>query len=528
MRKTSIPFIGVILLVSSFSVNAETIKTSKWETIDIPFSVRADIPSPFEVELSCTFTNLNAETITVPGFYNGDRQWIVRFTPNATGQWKCVSQSSNKKMNGIERTIEVSENKADNPGSIVINPDNPRLFSYENGDPYNLLAFEADWLFALDYGDPGLPKTRQLVGSIADNGFNQVVMNVYAYDATWKKDPGLLPRYNFANRLDIFPFKGDNENPDYSELNIDFFKHLDGVIELLAEKGIVSHLMIYVWNKKVNWPEADSHADNMYFDYVVKRYQAYPNLIWDISKEALGYGHTDMNYITNRIDRLEALDAYDRLVTVHDKKYCTEFPEKVDFISVQSWKAYLYSRMLEMAKEYPDKPIFNIEHGGYEESPYVVFRGNFEDPAACLTRNYYCAFAGVYSTYYWQGTSWYTVIYDPFENDLEPKPKFNYYKYFIDFLNQIEFHKLSPSNNHGTTGICLINKEKDTYVQYIPAENTSVIAQNISKSESMEITWFNPLTGEYSEAEKRKWKDAFRIEKKNQGQAEIAIIKLIK
>ena len=245
-------------------------------------------------------------------------------------------------MDGIEKTIEVSENNPDNPGPVQINSDNSRLFSYESGDPYHLLAFEADWLFALDYGDPELPKTRQLVSSIAENGFNQIVMNVYAFDATWEKDPDLLPEYNFANRLDIFPFKGDNENPDYSGLNIDFFKHLDGVIELLAEKDIVSHLMIYVWNKKVNWPEADSPADNMYFDYVVKRYQAYPNIIWDISKEALGYGHTDMSYISNRIDRLKALDAYNRLVTVHDYGYCAAFPEKVDFISGQNFKTPPY------------------------------------------------------------------------------------------------------------------------------------------------------------------------------------------
>ena len=528
MRKTIIYVIGVIILFSSHSVNAETIKTQKWETIDIPFLVKKDISHPLEVELSCTFINENSDILLVPGFYNGNKQWVVRFTPNATGLWKCISQSSNNRMDGIEKTIEVSGNNPDNPGSIQINGDNPRLFSYENGDPYHLLAFEADWLFALDYGNPELPKTRQLVSSIAENGFNQIVMNVYAFDASWKKDPDLLPEYNYANRLDIFPFKGDNENPDYSGLNIDFFKHLDGVIALLAEKNIVSHLMIYVWNKKVNWPEADSPADNMYFDYVVKRYQAYPNIIWDISKEALGYGHTDMNYISNRINRLKALDAYNRLLTVHDYGYCAAFPEKVDFISVQSWKAYIYSEMLRMAKKFPDKPIFNIEHGGYEASPYVVFRGNFDDPAACVARNYYCAFAGVYSTYYWQGSSWYTVIHDPYENDLHPKPKFNYYKYFFDFLNRIEFNELIPSNNHSTSGICLINKETDTYVYYIPTENTSVIAQNLAEADSLEITWFNPLTGEYSKAEKRKRNKDIRIDKKYSGQGDIAIVKLMK
>ena len=57
-------------------------------------------------------------------------------------------------------------------------------------------------------------------------------------------------------------------------------------------------------------------------------------------------------------------------------------------------------------------PIFNIEHGGYEQSPYLTFTGDYQDPVVCLERNYQCIFAGSYSTYYWQGCSWDIVIHD--------------------------------------------------------------------------------------------------------------------
>jgi len=40
-----------------------------------------------------------------------------------------------------------------------------------------------------------------------------------------------------------------------------------------------------------------SAEDNRYFDYVIKRYQAFPNIIWDVSKEALDYGRCDIPYI---------------------------------------------------------------------------------------------------------------------------------------------------------------------------------------------------------------------------------------
>ena len=502
----------------------------KWRTVTISFDgphtdEMADDPNPFDVELQCSFTHTKGDSIVAPGFYNGHNQWLVRFTPNSEGTWKWSSRSSIDKMDGISGTIEVGGNDSNNHGAIQICEDDPMTLCYEDGTPYHLLAFETDWLFALDYGNPELSKTKQLINTVAENGFNQIVMNVYAFDASWPKDPDLLPEYNYGSRLDIFPFLGNNENPD---LNVDFFKHLDGVIELLAEKRIVAHLMIYVWNKKVSWPEANSEADNRYFDYVVKRYQAYPNIVWDISKEALGYGHTDIDYISNRIDRLNALDGHDRLVTVHDYGYCSRFPDKVDFISVQSWKTYLHGIMMGMAAKFPQKPIFNIEHGGYEAGPYRVFPGDFDDAVACLRRNYACVFAGVYSTHYWQDAAWYTVIHDIFENDLKPKPKLYYYKHLSGFLDRIKFNELAPTQGNCTSGVCLRNKEKGIYVFYISQDNHSIYVQDLPEADSMNITWFNPLTGDYSEVEQRKWSKNTRIHKKYSGQDDIAILKLIK
>jgi hypothetical protein len=101
---------------------------------------------------------------------------------------------------------------------------------------------------------------------------------LFASDVTWKKDDRLLAKYEYGSP-DVFPFTGNNDAPDHSQLNIEYFKRLDRVIKYLDHRGIAAHLMIYVWNKRVNWPEANSEADTRYFDYVVKRYQAFPNMV---------------------------------------------------------------------------------------------------------------------------------------------------------------------------------------------------------------------------------------------------------
>ena len=312
---------------------------------------------------------------------------------------------------------------AEKHGAVVIPANDSKHFAYEDGTPYFLLAFECDWLFALDYhNETDLPKSKHLLNLLKQNGINQIVMNVYTHDVSWKKDDLLKshPEHEFGGSKDIFPFLGNNDKPDFSALNPGFFQKMDRTIALLADLNIDSHLMIYVWNKLVKWPDMYSDADNMYFDYVVKRYQAFPNVMFDISKEALFYGRADEKYILDRISRLRAQNHYNRLLSVHDFGFCKRNPDKVDFISTQDWSWDIYNQMSTATTMFKNKPVFNIEHGGYEESPYVTFTGSYTNAEVCLRRNYACLFAGTYSTYYWQGaacviTSYsihYTKLYD--------------------------------------------------------------------------------------------------------------------
>ena len=93
-----------------------------------------------------------------------------------------------------------------------------------------------------------MPVTRKFVDTLAVNGFNQVVLNVFAYDVTWKKDERLVDAFEYGSPR-VFPFGGNNTEPDHSKLNLEYFQRLDRVIDYLDQKGIIAHLMIYVWNK---------------------------------------------------------------------------------------------------------------------------------------------------------------------------------------------------------------------------------------------------------------------------------------
>lgn len=471
----------------------------KWEVVDLSFRTENLKADPFLVNLSATFTHQDGIKIEVPGFFNGNKSWIIRFSPSLEGKWSYITNSSFKEFNGKSGELTVAANNPDQHGPVIVSEKNRQRFSYADGRPYNLLAYETDWLFALDWANTAdIPKTRELIQEISKNGFNHIVMNVYAYDADWGERDKIRPEHNFAQPA-IFPFGGTNEAPDYTMLNISFFKHLDRVIAYLNEKGIIAHLMIYVWNKHVNWPDPGSVADNLYFDYVVKRYQAYPNIVWDISKEALSYGRDDISYISDRIDRLRNLDGFDRLVSVHDYRYCSSFPEKVDFISIQEWVPDLYDAMLKVAAANPDKPVLNIEHGGYEKTMHTIFAGAYSDPVGCLMRNYECVFAGTYSTYYWQNSSWYEIIYNLSSLPQEQQPHLGWYKILAHLLEQYCFEKLQPTQ-YASAPHALVNPE-NLLLFYVP-EYMDVLSGEVPilNGKTVRVKWFDPFTEKFMKA----------------------------
>ncbi|MBB3696847.1 DUF4038 domain-containing protein [Flammeovirga yaeyamensis] len=508
------------------------ITTSQWEVNDLVFKAKKKLDKPFDVEVYAEVTNDQSEVKKVPLFYNGNGEWVFRFSSSDVGRNIYKITSSERLFDGRKGEIIVTENKKDDRhGSIVLNEESPQHFFYEDGKHYFNLAFECDWLFALDYGKEELSKTKHLLKVLNEYKFNQIVMNVYSYDVSWPKDPKLkdYPQFEYGSREDIYPFLGSNSAPDFSTLNVDFFQHLDQVISEMHDHEIVSHLMIYVWNKRVNWPDMNTEEDNRYYDYVIKRYQAFPNIVWDVSKEALLYGRATNEYISERIQRAKALDAYDRMISVHDYGFCKRHPDEVDFISMQNWERALYQRMMDAKNEFKKKPIFNIEHGGYEEAPFQVFPGAYTNAEACLRRNYECIFAGGYTTYYWQSASWNVVIHNPFQqgDDFE-KPHFEYFTHMANLFDKFNFENFEPLSWFNSSGYNLTNKKDGVVMMYTPKECQWIgVANVVKKFDASEAKqqWFNTLTGEFSDEEPYNTKPFdFWYERPWKGEADVILI----
>jgi hypothetical protein len=140
--------------------------------------------NPFDVELAGEFTGPEGIRIRVPGFYDGDGRWIIRFSPTREGEWELHTVSPLAALNGkTEGGIRCLPNRhAEIHGGLQVDPAHPYHFVYEDGSRYFLLGYEADWLWGADMQDPDRKLMRHLIDQMAARGFNHVIVNLYAYD----------------------------------------------------------------------------------------------------------------------------------------------------------------------------------------------------------------------------------------------------------------------------------------------------------------------------------------------------------
>ena len=128
-----------------------------WEVFEITLKSIAQTQNPYVEFLktgdqpyltaifTCTDGRSQGKIIKVPGFWDGNNTWKIRFTPPAEGNWSYETVSQDRKMNRIKGRLIVSgwseEEKNINPvrrGFMVVNGSEirkGRYFTYSDGTP---------------------------------------------------------------------------------------------------------------------------------------------------------------------------------------------------------------------------------------------------------------------------------------------------------------------------------------------------------------------------------------------------------
>ena len=435
----------VFLYFPTHSSQAATV-IEQYQTHDFSFKSKPS-GNPFDVELVGKFTGPGGIHLNVPGFYDGNDTWKIRFSPTVVGQWSLRTASPVGELNNqVETGITATPNSSSAlHGRLLVDPLHKSHFVFEDGTRYFLMGYEADWLAEADMKDPDRKLMHHLIDQIAARGFNHVLVNVYAYDTAWAR--GNTNQWDFGPPA-MYVFGGTNDAPDFSVLNTDYFKIFDGMMQALQEKGIVANLMFKVYNKMVAWPPAGSADERRYFRYVTARYEAFSNVVWDFSKEA--FREPDKQLQKNLIDLIRAADAYHHLTTAHDSDDYDRDPSlntNVDFRTDQEHDHWMETALFDRALR--QWPYVNSElyyERGVEDLPTYPVKQDWQQ---VLRGAYEVYLSGGYFAYYYSNTAWDLVKPDP-----EP-PGMQRFQILSENLSSLPYWLMKPSPELAVGGPCL-------------------------------------------------------------------------
>jgi hypothetical protein len=338
--------------------------------------------NPFLLNVTLVATHSSSgTTVAVAGFYDGGQVWRARFTCSRPGIWHwrtgvaaehhqpppgiaaaAAAAGVDKQLAGafradgaVECVIPAANDRrpgADH-GTLLVDPAHPHHFVWQDGERFFPVSYECDWCYALGMAGVGTNITLPaFLDSLSSGGFNTIVVNFYANHSNWDGAPKQYLAHSLAT-----PWA----SADQMTLNLAFWQHWDSVIEAMRMRGIVCHMMIMVENKHVSWPAQESAADDLFWSTIIQRYQAYSNVVWDVSKEA---HRLPTSYWKTRFALIEAKDSHKRLRTVHTLASKQDFVplenNDCQFISHQQHGNY-HDHILQTRKLYPGKPIVNIE-----------------------------------------------------------------------------------------------------------------------------------------------------------------------
>jgi len=315
MRKRGVPILIAILLhlTSSSQVNSQN-PLKPWDVFEITLVSKAEIPNPYlEITpekgpfITARFNGIegraSGQTITVPGFWDGERTWKIRFAPPSDGTWSYETYSSVKGLTGKKGIIKVSEwtekEKNENPvrrGLITVNLSGERTgryFTYTDGTP---CLWIADTWWDWTSSRIRFESFKKLADTRAEQGFN--IGQLFYAGNGWGRESSLL-------------------DPSFSNPKLDQIRKVEEMIRYANSKGIT--VWIHAWWSREGIDKSIGEEKFIrWWKYVIHRLHAY-NVIWVIAGEynMNNYGGFPIEF-WNRLGKIiKDEDPYERILGAH-------------------------------------------------------------------------------------------------------------------------------------------------------------------------------------------------------------------
>jgi len=282
-----------------------------WRVHEVTLTAAVAHSRPEQVTLWATYTGPEGETLRVPGFWDGDDTWRVRFAPTREGRWRWeteCSETGDAGLHGVTGEIRVGPARGDNPlyvhGGFLRVSENRRYLTYTDGTPFFWLG--DTWWFCPSAlvpmegsSNPAYESMfRTLVDKRSEQGYSVVQW-------AFQGEP-LVPEAWITNLA------------AQGRVNVGYWQQVDAYVAYATEAGLMPTIALTWWYDLEKLP-----LESLQFLWrnVIARYGAYP-VTWLITGE---YNFIEKNAdITDRIAKVVELgqyikdtDPYHRAMTVH-------------------------------------------------------------------------------------------------------------------------------------------------------------------------------------------------------------------
>ena len=321
MKAISLKIILVLCLVPLFS--AGQITTEKWKIFELTLNGR-NTGNPFkEVKLSGSFVQ-DKDTIVVPGFYDGEGVYKVRFMPKKEGKWSYITASNDKKLNGKKGNFVCTPALKGNRGPVVVA--DTLNFAYSDKTPHH--SFGTTCYGWVHQGDSLAELTLK---TLSKGYFNKMRMCIFPKSYDWNN-----------NEPQHYPFEGKPlKNWDYSRLNPAFFRNIEKRIQQLDSLGIEADLIVFHPYDRWGFSSLDRATEDMYIAYIIARFAAYKNVWWSMANEWDFMNEKKLVDWDYYIEQFAKKDQFHHLIGIHNGvKFYDHTNPYITHASIQSEDTY--------------------------------------------------------------------------------------------------------------------------------------------------------------------------------------------
>ena len=283
----------------------------QWDLFELQLSGPSDGNPFLDTRLSATFEQAGA-SITVPGFYDGEGIYRIRFMPPQTGPWTYRTSSNHTELNEQSGSFTCASPRPGIHGPVEVDP--PCHFRYADGTPYQPFGTTC-----YAWTHQTAEREEETLTTLAASPFNKVRMCVFPKHYVYNRNQP--PRMPFAR----------------GQFNPAFFQHLEKQIQNLGRLGIEADLILFHPYDKWGFSRMKRESDLAYLRYLVARLAAFRNVWWSLANEF----DLLMNKTPAEWDRLfqciEAEDPYGHLRSIHNHHHPFDHAKPwVTHVSLQS------------------------------------------------------------------------------------------------------------------------------------------------------------------------------------------------